>query len=156
MNTHFYLPGDEAIDMFLAEFIGYFWCRYLDGQVVGQKIVRFLVSSEQFEECRKKWGATGVVPATGDEPIEQLAFKPVPPFHDSRDEMAKVERKLEEKGLWTIYMAKVREETAGRPVSGTITAGEMWRMLTASPTSRARAAFLVVDSQRPKQQALFG
>lgn len=146
--------------MVLAEFIGYFWCRYLDGQVVGQKIVRFLVSSHDFEEARKKYGPTGVVMADGNEPIEQLAFKAVPAFHASRDEMAKVESKLYEKGYWTLYMIQLRQETSGtdsRPVSGTITQEEMWRMMTAHPTARARAAFRVIDAQRPKQgQMLLG
>ncbi len=157
MNTHFYLPGDEMIDMYLAEFIGYFWCRYLDGQVVGQKIVRFLVSPEQFEEARKKWGATGVVPASGDETVEQLAFKPVPAFHASLDDMAKVEAKIRNSGQGSLYLARLREEVNGdKPVTGPITAEEMWRMVTAHASSRARAAFLVIDAQRPKQQALFG
>ena len=155
MNTFFYLPGDDAIDMTLAEFIGFFWCRYLDGQVVGQKIVRFLASKEQFEAARKTYGPSGVVMADGDETIEQLAFKALPAFHASLDEMAKVEHKLEERKWHGIYRAHLRDFLRpNQHLTGPLTDDEVWTMITAPPSIRARAAYLVVDAQKPKQQML--
>lgn len=155
MNTTLYLPGDDKIDEVLAEFLGYFWCRYLGGQVVGQRIVRFLVSPEQFEEAKKQYGPGSVVLAAGDERVEQLAFRSLPAFHASRDDMAKVEDAICAKGFSSIYRAKLREMTGNdRTAAGPLTDEEMWRMITAHPAQRSRAAFLVIDSQRPKRQAL--
>jgi hypothetical protein len=157
MNAHLYLPGDDKIDETLAEFMGYFWCCYKDGLVAGERIVRFLVSPKQFEEARAKFGPTGVVLASGSEQVEQLAFKSLPPFHASRDEMAQVEDKIYQVGLSSVYRAKLREEiNGGKQVTGLLSEDEMWRMITASAGHRARAAYLVVDGQRPKQQTLFG
>ena len=155
MTTTLYLPGDEQIDLALAEYTGYFWCRYLDGLVAGQRVVRFLISPEQFEQARKEFGPTGIVIATKEEPIEQLAFRSVPAFHASRDEMAKIEEKLYQNGISSVYLAKLRELIGGHSV-GLLTEDELWRMLTASAQTRARAAFIIIDSQRPKQQNLFG
>lgn len=142
------------IDMALAEFIGYFWCRYLDGMVVGQRIVRFLVSPVQFEQAKKDYGAGGIVVASKEEPIEQLAFKAVPAFHASRDEMAKVENRIYDAGMRSLYMAQLRSYLSRN--TGALSEDEHWAMITAHPSSRARAAFLVIDAQRPKQQVLFG
>lgn len=156
MQATLYFPGDDKVNETLAEFLGYFWCRHLDGLVVGERIVRFLVSPQQFEQAKIDYGPTGIVLAGGNEQIEQLAFKALPPFHASRDEMAKVESKLYEKGLSTIYRAKLREVTSGtsKPFTGPLTDDEMWRLITAHPCDRARAAYVVIDSQRPKQQQL--
>ncbi len=158
MNTHLYLPGDDKIDEALAEYMGYFWCRYQDGVIAGERVVRFLMSPQQFEETKIKFGPASVVLASGNEQVEQLAFKSLPPFHASRDEMAKVEEKLYSVGLSSVYRAKLREEAngTGKPANGPLSEEEMWRMITATPAQRSRAAYLVIDSQRPKQQALFG
>lgn len=155
MNTNLYLPGDEQLDMALAEYMGYFWCRILDGLVAGQRIVRFLVSPQDFEKAKADFGPSGIVLASKEEQIEQLAWKAVPAFHASRDEMAKVEDRLFQLGFSSVYRAKLREIVSpGR--TGPLTDNEMWLMITASAGDRAKAAFLVIDAQRPKQQALFG
>jgi hypothetical protein len=153
MSANLYLPGDDLIDQALAEFMGYFWCRYYSGQVVGERIVRFLVSPEQFEEAKQKFGLGSIGTATGQEPIEQLAFKAVPAYHSSRDAMAAVEAKLHYLRMWELYVNHLRDEL-GLPVTGILTAEQHWNLITAEPRARARAAFLVIDAQRPKQQAL--
>ena len=146
MNANLYVPGDEQMDLTLAEFLGYFWCRYQDGLIAGERIVRFLVSPQQFEEARKTYGPTGIVPATMQEPVEQLAFKAVPAFHASRDEMAQVEDKLKEFGYDSFYRAKLREIVGGQP-SGPLHEDEAWRMITASARLRVQAAYLVIVAQ---------
>jgi len=154
MSANLYLPGDDLIDQSLAEFLGYFWCRFNSGQVVGERIVRFLVSPEQFEQAKEQYGAGAIVPANNEEPVEQLAFKPLPPFHSSRDEMARIEAKLYQSGgLWQIYINHLR---GGLGVSNTATAQGLWLMVTADAKTRSKAAFITVEAQRPKQQALFG
>lgn len=155
MSANLYLPGDDLLDQVLAEFLGYFWCRYNKGQVVGERIVRFLVSPEQFEQAKEQYGVGAIVPASNEEPVEQLAFKPLPPFHSSRDEMAKVEAKLYQSGaLWQIYISNMRGVM--KIIHVGTTAEALWMLITADARVRAQAAFLTVDAQRPKQQALFG
>jgi len=150
-----YLPGDELLDQTLAEFLGYFWCRYQGGVVVGQRVVRFLMSSEQFEEARVQYGPGGIVQATGEEQIEQLAFRAVPPFHASLDAVAQVERTLFAQRLWETYLLRLRD-VLQLPVTGLLTAEQNWRLITAEARARATAAFLLIDSQKPKQQMLLG
>jgi len=155
MNTNLFLPGDEMIDMALAEFLGYFWCRYLDGMVVGQRIVRFLVSPQQFEAAKKEYGASGIILASKEEPIEQLAFRAVPAFHSSRDEMAKIETRFYQMNLHDLYRMKLRELVC-QQATGLLSDLDLWHLITAEPSERARAAFLAIDGQRPRQQTLFG
>jgi hypothetical protein len=154
MNTNLYLPGDELIDQALAEFMGYFWCRYLGGVVAGERIVRFLMSAEQFESAKTKFGPGSLAPAKGDEQIEQLAFKAVPAYHNDRNAVAVVEDKLFHLGMWQIYLGQLRH-VLGISSGGT-TPEQNWALITASGNARAKAAFLVIDAQKPKQQILFG
>ena len=153
MSVNLFLPGDDLIDQALAEFMGYFWCRFNSGQVVGERIVRFLVSETQFEEAKVKYGPGCLVTAHGDEPAEQLAFKAVPAYHSSRDVVGLVEAKLYSLRMAEIYTTQLRN-VLGLPVTGILTFDQTWHMITADALSRSKAAFLVIDSQRPKQQKL--
>jgi len=139
----------------LAEFLGYFWCRYQGGLVVGQRIVRFLMSTEQFEQARVEHGPGGIVQATGDEQIEQLAFKALPPFHADRNAVAQVEMALFARQMWETYLLRLRD-VLQLPVAGLLTAEENWRLITADARARATATYLLIESQRPKQQMLLG
>ena len=141
------------LDQALAEFMGFFWCRFNSGQVVGERIVRFLVSQEQFEEAKLKFGFGSIILATGQEPIEQLAFKAVPAYHGSRDFMAQVEDKLYALKMWQMYLLRLNE-ALDIPNNVSLTAEHHWRQITASARVRSTAAYLLIDSQRPKQQMM--
>ena len=155
MTIHLSLPGDDLLDQSLAEFMGYFWCRFNSGQVVGERIVRFLVSQEQFDEAKIKFGPGSITAATGQEPIEQLAFKAVPAYHSSRDLMALVEAKIYSMQLWQTYLMRFNYMLNISNASA-LTAEQRWAQITASARVRSIAAYLLLDSQRPKQQVLFG
>lgn len=152
MKANLYLPGDDIEDQVIAEAMGYFWCRYNGGLVVGGRIVRFLVSPIQFAALLDKFGPGSVILASGQEHIEQLAFKALPSYHSSLDEVAQVESKLYQIGLWEIYLRHLK--SALGLASPTLTAQEHWAMITASSRARAQAAYLTIDAQRPKQQSL--
>lgn len=153
MKTNMYLPGDDLIDQAIAEFMGYFWCRYLTGQVVGERIVRFLMSPQQFEDTKIKYGPGSIGAATGTEQIEQLAYKPVPTYHSSRDAMADVEAKFVCLHMWDTYVMYLRN-TMEMPPTGPLTAEQQRALITADARARSMAAYILIDSQRPKQQAL--
>ena len=151
--ANLYLPGDDLLDQALAEFMGFFWCRFSSGQVVGERIVRFLMSQEQFDEAKVKFGPGSITTATGQEPIEQLAFKAVPAYHSSRDLMAQVEDKLYALRMWQMYLMRLNE-ALDIPNNVALTAERHWAQVTATARARSTAAYLLIDSQRPKQQML--
>jgi hypothetical protein len=155
MNANLYLPGDDLLDQALAEFMGFFWCRFTGGQVVGERIVRFLMSPEQFEEAKAKFGVGSIALASGNELVEQLAYKAVPAYHASRDLMALVEAKLYTSRMWQMYLMRLND-ALNIPINMALTAEHHWAQITASPRARSTAAYLVIESQRPKQQVLFG
>ena len=150
MNVNIYLPGDDLLDQALAEFMGYFWCRFNSGQVYGERIVRFLMTQEQFDEAKTKFGPGSVVTANGLEQVEQLAFQAVPAYHSSCDLMAQVEAKLYALNMWQLYLMRLGE-ALGVASNAPLTAEHHWRMITAPARARSAAAYLLLDSQRPKQ-----
>lgn len=149
--ANLYLPGDDTIAILLAQFLGYHWCRYGAGQVVGQRIVRFQATTEEIEEERSKFGSEAVMPASMLEPVEQLAFKPLPPFNLSRDAMAIVETRVYHIGWWELYLQQLRTVLG---FTGATTPAQQWAMVTADARTRSKAAFLIIDAQRPKQPIL--
>lgn len=153
MSVNLFLPGDDLIDQALAEFMGYFWCRYNSGQVVGERIVRFLMSADQFEQAKVKFGPGSVINARGDEPVEQLAYKAVPAYHSDRNAMAQVEAKLYQLRMHDMYLAHLRG-CLSLPQTGALNAEQNWAMITADAGARSKAAYLLIDAQRPKQQSL--
>ena len=152
MKANLFLPGDEVEDQVLAEYMGYFWCRFNGGVVAGERIVRFLVSPEQFEAVMKKYGPGSIMLASGQEHVEQLAFNALPGYHASRDAVAPVEAKLYHLGMWEIYLRHLKHVLG--LTSLTLTAKDHWYMITADARARAQAAYLTIDAQRPKQQQL--
>ncbi len=149
------MPGDDTLNQALAEFVGYFWCRFASGQVVGERIVRFLASPEEVEATKQNFGPLSIVRAKGDEQVQQLAFKALPAFHSDRNCMAVVEAALYRSGMWQIYLNHLRAQH-GLPLNGSLSVEAFWSMITADARTRATAAFVTIDAQRPKQQALFG
>jgi len=149
MNPSLYLPGDELIDEALAVWLGYFWCRYAKGQVVGDRYVRFLMSAEQFEDAKIRFGEGSIVPAKGDEPVEQLAFRGLPPYHNDLNAMAQVEHKIHEQKLWDLYITQLRN-VAGVPIFGLLSAEHTFLLIAAKARTKAQAAFLLLEAIRPK------
>jgi len=150
-----YLPGDDLLDQALAEYMGFFWCRYQEGLVAGERVVRFLMSPKQFEEAKTKYGPSSIGVATGQEVAEQLAYKSLPSYHSDRNAIAEVEARLYSMRMWELYVSQLRSALK-MSISGLLTAEQNFMMITADARARSTAAYLVIDGQRPKQQALFG
>jgi hypothetical protein len=152
-NPHAQLVSDEEIDLSLAEFIGYLWCRFTD-HPQHEVVFRFLVSPQDFAAVRRRQ-ANGLATALGDEPIGQRVYGALPRFQEDANAMALVENQLHVQHLHHLYCARLREGACDAPGYGPLSEAELWAMITAPARVRARAAYLTIDSQRP-QQLTFG
>lgn len=133
----------ELIESCLIEFAGWKWWAFPWDEVIVRSFRRPEFPYENWQAWAKMRGIE-IVPATGDEPLMPVCRQSeiMPPALAVVD---LVEREIAERGLQCEYAGHLVDASGGTNISNM--ARIIWKVATASPESRMRAALIAIGKE---------